>query len=298
MKIRVAVTGLSGLIGRHLIDDFSQKYELNEMFRSQPILTNKMGKSFRVDLTNQYDLMKTLHLIRPDVVLHLAAKTHIDACQEEAHLGNTSESWKINVGATHSLANYCQQNNCHLVLMSTECVFDGQKKSYLETDALNPINWYGITKTAAEEQVTGMIGKNTIVRGVIAYSNHSLGAKTLYGQILQQLKAQQTVNLVNDQLMTPTYIPDLVTALMKIIDHKIYGTLHITPSQKLTPFTFGQIMAAHLNYNLDLIQQTSLIDYLGKTRAALRVKHACLDSRLSARVLKMKFRNIGEVLTS
>lgn len=299
MSQKIAITGLGGTIGKRLIGQLPQDCHVYDLYNKAPAFTSGRENVFPVhlDLMNTEDISAVLDRIKPDVILHMAAKTHIDRCEEDRANGKEGVVWKTNVDSMHPIVEYVSNNPCHLIFLSTECVFDGKKSSYAENDKKNPLNWYGITKGAAEDMILDAKINASILRAVITFHEHD-ESRTLFGKILGQLEKRKPFTLVNDQRITPTYTDDIIKAILILMEKNNNGVFHVAPSQTTTPFVFGQEMAKSLGYDADLIKETSLEQFFGEAKAKLRVKNAVLDSAHSMPVLGFRARTINEVLHS
>ncbi len=139
MKHKYIVTGATGKIGSALTARLGDGNYIG-------ISRHETGRNLlRIDLSN-WDGKSERDLSGFDTVIHLAAKTHIDACEKDRPLGRNGEAWKDNVDATRKIVEFCRLGKKKLIFLSTECVFDGKKEKYYEKDNPNPINWYGATK--------------------------------------------------------------------------------------------------------------------------------------------------------
>lgn len=133
----------------------------------------------------------------------------------------------INAGGTKNIADACKENNCKMVYISTDYVFDGKGTSPWEPDCkdYSPLNVYGKSKLEGELAVSGTLNKYFIVRIAWAFgTNGNNFIKTM----LTVGKNHDTVRVVNDQIGTPTYTYDLARLLVDMIETEKYGYYHAT----------------------------------------------------------------------
>ncbi|MEP7167010.1 MAG: sugar nucleotide-binding protein [Candidatus Woesebacteria bacterium] len=292
----IAITGLSGEVGQFLLQEISSKVSVVDLFHTKPTVDSRVVSNFRFNLNDRIRMRRTLKKIHPDVFVHLGAFTHIDACEVDRINGENGIVWQTNVDSTAQIARYCAQTNTHLIFLSTECVFDGVKKSYTKSDHPSPINWYGITKAAAEKVICDSGCSYTILRAVIAYS--PTAKSSLWQKISSKLKNGSQVRMANDHWMTPTYFPDIALAIRKCVQKKPRGIFHVSALKLLTPYSFACKIAASLGYSKALIQSVPLESIIGKKKSELRLKFACLDSKESEKALLLHFRSVDEVIRS
>jgi dTDP-4-dehydrorhamnose reductase len=208
-KTSILVTGSNGLLGQKLTD-LLLTYP-NVMLHASGTGKNRhpisTGYTYHtLDITDVDSVTKLLNTINPDVVIHSAAMTMVDACESEK---NTCD--QINIQATRHLANACARRNIHLVHVSTDFIFDGLKGAdYNEEDVPNPVSYYGMSKWKGELCVMASGVSYSILRTVLVYgvvadmsrSNIVLWAKGA-------LEKGQPLRVVNDQWRSPTLAEDL-----------------------------------------------------------------------------------------
>lgn len=289
---RIAVTGLHGALGKHMIP--KNEAALIDLFHEHPAHISETQHQ-QCNLSRPSEIASILTRVHPDVMVHMAALTHIDRCESDRKHGKDGEVWKVNVDATAHIAQYCAQTGTPMIFLSTECVFDGEKAFFAEHDHKNPRNWYGVTKSAAEDAVLSSGAPAAILRSVIAYHENDEG-KTMYGKIHQAFRAGAPFRAVRDQQITPTYIPDILYAIDVCIEKKLVGIFHFAPKISTTPFDFARAIAKKIGIDDSLVQPTILLEYFGKERANLRLQHACLAMDETVRTLDFRPKEVHEVL--
>ena len=176
---------------------------------------------------------------------------------------------------TREIAAFGKRNNVPILYMSTECVFDGKKEFYDESSKKNPLNWYGRTKSEAEDIILSSNSRATIIRAVMVYHKRDNG-KTLFGKIYNVLKKDLSVQAVSDQFITPTYTYDVTRTIQHYLSHETPGIYHVSSNQASTPFRFAELIANAYQYRPTRIHKITLDKFYGHERAALRLRHACL----------------------
>ena len=199
---KILVTGANGQLGsefRHL-SNIDNKY--------QWIFTDRE----ELDLTDLENLTYEISQIKPDLLINCAAYTAVDKAESEIELADV-----LNHQAVGIMANWTFANDCKFIHVSTDYVFDGTSNVALSEDApTGPINVYGKTKLAGENASLKGNPLSIIIRTSWVYS--SFGANFVK-TMLRLLKEKDTLNVVDDQIGSPTYAADLAQAIFAIINH-------------------------------------------------------------------------------
>jgi dTDP-4-dehydrorhamnose reductase len=215
----------------------------------------------------------------------MAAITHIDNCEKDKENGEQGKVWKVNVDASFEIAKYCEEKNKRMIYLSTECVFDGSQKYYSERAKKNPKNWYGFTKSKAEDKIISTKAKVAIIRSVVAYHISDRG-KTIYGKFVAKLRSGNTVYAVTDQKFTPTFTNDIVDVIIRVIENRLSGIFHVAPRKSITPYEFALLVAKRNKFPTSRVKKTTLRKLYGPERAKLRLRNASLSSVNSNKILK------------
>src|SRR3990167_622949 len=162
MKIPVLATGLSGLVGTRVRDILAGQFE----FEDVSLATN-------IDITNKEQLEEVFNNSESNVVLHMAAKTDVDGCEDDKLYGEEGAAWQVNVTGTLNVAEAARNTGKRIIYISTDFVFDGTRASYSEEDIPNPLSWYGFTKFKAEEELLKSDSDVTIIRISYPYRNRN-----------------------------------------------------------------------------------------------------------------------------
>ena len=232
--IRVLVTGAGGQVGVDLIDTLRGQFPPGADATFQPDGHLVDIDEFEVlgvthhelDLTDRDATLRAVERTRPDVIVHLAAYTQVDRAEQDVEA-----CYAINAGASETLSLGAHDAGAHLITISTDYVFDGEKGSaYVEDDVTNPLNVYGASKRAGEllcasddtivrtSWVMGVRGKNVL---------HAIAARAASGE---------SVRFVNDQTGTVTLASDLARALVTLVRTRPGGTWNVANSGTTTWF--------------------------------------------------------------
>lgn len=178
----------------------------------------------QMDITDAAAVERVLSAAQPDVVVHCAAWTAVDAAEDAS---NAEKVRAINAGGTENIARVCKALHCKMVYISTDYVFDGQGSTPWQPDcqSYKPLNVYGETKLAGELAVSKWLDKFFIVRIAWVFG---LNGKNFIRSMLNLGQTHDTIRVVNDQIGTPTYTFDLARLLVDMLLTEKYGYYHAT----------------------------------------------------------------------
>ena len=171
--------------------------------------------------------------VSPSLIVHAAAFTNVDACEEEK-----DEAFRVNTRGTESLARAAREAGCLLVYISTDYVFDGSKGSpYTEADTPGPINYYGLTKFYGEKHVRDLVPRHLVVRTSWLFGPNG---RNFVDTITEKASKNGSVRVVDDQRGCPTYTYHLATGLRDVIAKGLEGIVHLTNSGDATWFDLAR----------------------------------------------------------
>lgn len=178
----------------------------------------------RLDITDTVAVNAALMRIKPDAVIHCAAWTAVDAAEDEENRGRV---YAVNVDGTANIASACSALDCKLLYISTDYVFDGQGDEPWRPDCRTyaPLNVYGRSKLEGELAVASTVERSFIVRTAWVFG---VNGKNFVRTMLELGRTHDSLRVVNDQIGTPTYTPDLARLLANMIESEKYGYYHAT----------------------------------------------------------------------
>jgi dTDP-4-dehydrorhamnose reductase len=205
--MRIAVTGSKGQLGRALLRQL-QAEELLELDIPEHDITHLMA------------LDATLERFRPDMVIHCAAMTDVDGCERDPDV-----AYRLNVLGSRNVAVCAERAGAAIVYVSTDYVFDGsQSEPYRETDEAHPLSVYGRTKWLGEEAVRHLCPRHYVVRVAWLYD---AGSRNFVSTVLRLADQRDHVQMVTDEIGSPTYAHDVAMALDQLIRLPAYGIYHL-----------------------------------------------------------------------
>jgi dTDP-4-dehydrorhamnose reductase len=219
--MNILITGVNGQLG----------HELYDMLDGKETVTGIDIED--VDITDAQKVHEYINDFQPDVVIHPAAYTNVDACESNVDL-----AYKVNSVGAQNIASACLNTGTKMVYVSTDFVFDGQKEEpYIEFDTPNPLSIYGKSKLAGEMLASHILNRLFIVRTAWLYG---LNGNNFVKSILRQTKEKDTLTVVNDQWGTPTYTKDLAEVICRLIYTDGYGIYHATNNGQCTWYDFAK----------------------------------------------------------
>jgi len=251
--MKILGTGLTGLIGSRITELLAQKY-----------LFENISRTTGVDVTDEDQVKKAIGESDCEVVLHLAAFTNVKEAELERDLGESSQSWKINVVGTENIIAACEDLGKKLVFASTDLVFDGEntpKEGYSEDDKENPLNWYAITKYEGELRVRESKAPWIVVRPAYPY-RASFEKNDFVRLFVQKLEKGESLTLLSDRIISPTFIDDLAYALDSLLSKDLTGIYHIVGDTKLSIFEAGEIIADIFGLDKNLLSKSTRKEFL------------------------------------
>ena len=210
--MKVLVTGVKGQLGFDVMKELEKRN-----YQAVGVDIEEM------DITDQTSVEKVLMDVRPEVVIHCAAWTAVDAAEEEE---NKEKVRLVNGIGTENIAKVCSEIKAKMIYISTDYVFDGEGiRPWEPEDERKPLNVYGETKYEGELAVEKWLEQYFIVRIAWVFGTNG---KNFIKTMLNLGKSRDRLTVVNDQTGTPTYTYDLARLLVDMSETSHYGIYHVT----------------------------------------------------------------------
>ena len=262
--MRVFVTGANGQVGR----------EVARVLKGAPLYL----ATHETDNVSDQRIVESIVRERPDLVIHAAAMTDVDACEREPEAAS-----RVNEEGTRLVARGAAQAGAFLVTISTDYVFDGDKgTSYVESDQPHPINVYGQSKLAGERAARNETDRVCVVRTAWVFG---LGKNHFITIVLNRLRQGEPVRAVIDKYGSPTSTKDLVAAMLRLVERRATGIYHVAGAGSCNWFEYAEqiLKSAGRSHQLEPIQFADL------NRPASRPANSALASeRLPALGIMMR----------
>ncbi|WP_419148622.1 dTDP-4-dehydrorhamnose reductase family protein [Pseudoalteromonas 'SMAR'] len=229
----IMITGASGLLGRSLMQEFSASFNVIGCAFSRA--TTPL---YKLDLADKQAVLVFLDDHQPDILVHAAAERRPDQCQQ-----HPEATKQINVAATKFLAEACRERGIRFCFISTDYVFAGTHPPYSEQAKPEPVNFYGVTKYAAEQAILADSEQHTIVRVPVLYGDVEYLGESAVTVIAEQLLREHCVQ-DHWAIRYPTHVEDIALTLRDLFtQHDCSGIYHISAKQALTKYEMACIMA-------------------------------------------------------
>jgi len=265
--MRILITGVSGLLGAHLAAALQGEHEVAGV-DSHPLWGDVSIRFFRGDLTDPAFVDTAMHAFVPEILIHCAALTDVDACEKNERL-----AYAVNVGTTEALVKRLKPNT-RFVYISTDAVLRGDQPLATEQDVVAPRTVYGRSKRKAEQVVERGVEHHLIIR--TNFFGWSSGRKKTFGEWLyRSLERGLPIHLYKDVFFTPLYVMDLVGGLQRLMEGQHRGLFHLTGRERLSKYEFAARLAALAGFSMAHARKNSLSE---GEHAAPRARELSLDS--------------------
>jgi dTDP-4-dehydrorhamnose reductase len=223
--MRIAVVGANGQLGTEIVKEFADE--------SVIALTQS-----EIEISDLDSVRNAITAARPDVVINTASLVNVELCEKE-----TEKAFLVNeTGALH-LAMVSEDMKIPLLHISTDYVFDGTKRTpYEESDATNPLNVYGASKLAGERAIQQHCSRHYVVRTSGLYGHAKCLGKgaNFVEKILARSREKSELQVVNDEILTPTFTVDVARQLRALLKSGEFGLYHATNNGQCSWFEFAK----------------------------------------------------------
>ena len=272
------ITGADGLIGNYLVQtapEFAMRWRLRALTRGQ------------LDLLDFEAVRREFKKDRPQLVIHCAAISVVSEAQKNPALAK-----KTNVEVTKLLAELAAE--IPFVFFSTDLIFDGRKGNYAETDAPNPLHFYGETKVAAEEIVLKnprhLVIRTSINGGISRAGNRGFNEQLRHCRC----KIGQGMTLFTDEFRSPIPAVETARAVWELAQKNCAGIYHVAGAEKLSRWQIGELLVKRWPEMKTKIESGSAKDFAGPPRAL----DTSLDISKAQKVLSKPLPGLGEWLAA
>jgi dTDP-4-dehydrorhamnose reductase len=253
---KVLLTGSNGLLGQKLIELYLQDktIDLIATARGENRYPVKKGYTYvSMDVTDVRNVKDTIAMHQPDTIIHTAAMTNVDTCETDQERAE-----KLNVDAVEYLVDAANTVEAHFIHLSTDFIFDGEDGPYTEEAEPEPLSYYGETKLAAENMVRNQCHKWSIARTILVYGIvHDMSRSNIVLWAKGALEKGQPINVVNDQVRSPTLAEDLAMGCKLIEQKEAEGIFNISGKDQMSIVEIVERVADYFNLDKSIITQVS-----------------------------------------
>jgi dTDP-4-dehydrorhamnose reductase len=251
--MKIVITGSNGLLGQKLVAALRHdpQVQLVATSRGADRTPIPLGPQYRsMDITVQAEVDEVFATTMPEVVIHTAAMTNVDACELDPAACQLQ-----NVTATEHVVQAAKRHGCHFIHLSTDFIFDGENGPYREEDVPAPLSIYGQSKLDAEQLVMNAglakwaIGRTIIVYGIaegLSRSNVVLWAKSA-------LEKGQPIKVVDDQWRMPTLAEDLADGCIRIAKRGATGIFNLSGPDGMSILELVQRVGAFFHLDTSVV---------------------------------------------
>jgi dTDP-4-dehydrorhamnose reductase len=273
--MRVLVTGAGGQLGRDLVDALRGEVPLGGV--ADDPATGWLGRRpacdvvalghAELDVADRSAVSTVVEGTRPDVVVHAAAWTAVDACEEDP-----DRAFAVNASGTRHVVEAARRTGAHVLYVSTDYVFDGcSPRPYVEWDTPNPLSVYGRSKLGGERELGP---EDCVVRTSWVCGAH--GAN-MVRTVLRLASGDGALSFVDDQHGCPTFTADLAGAIAVLAADRRPGVFHVTNTGPTTWFEFARAVLAAAGEDPGRVAPIATTD-LDPPRPAPRPANSVLDN--------------------
>ena len=226
-----------------------------------------------IEMTDEQQVNSILSSNMPDVVINTAAYHRVDDCEDNVEL-----SFAVNSYAVRTIARICNDLGITFVHFSTDYVFGGEKKTpYVEDDCPNPHSVYAVSKLAGELFVRNICSRYYLIRTCGLYGAKGVSGKgsNFIETMIRLANGEKPLNVVSDQIVTPTYARELAAKVSQLIRTEEYGSYHITNNGGCSWYEFARTIFELTGIDAD-ISPISSSEFGAKAR---RPAYSVLENR-------------------
>lgn len=280
---KIFITGGSGLLGANLTRMASERFETYAAYHQHPVKI-KNCKTFRMDITNPQEVIQTITKIRPELIIHTAALTDVDYCEDHHEAARS-----LNVDGTRNLAKAAEGTGAKFIYISTDSVFDGKRGMYSEEDTPNPLSYYAKTKLEGERLLEKLDLNYNIARTSI-YGWNAQEKLSLAEWVIHGLQNKKEMAMFTDVFFSPILVNNLAEALFEIYERDLRGILNVAGAERCSKFHFGEKIAERFDLDKTKIKPISIDDF--KNFKAPRPKDVSLDVSKAKKKLRTKLLDV------
>jgi dTDP-4-dehydrorhamnose reductase len=281
---RALIVGAGGFLGAYLVESATEKFEVirGERGAAEP-------GGIVIDITDSSSVDRAFEIVKPDVVLLLAAISDIDRCETQP-----AQAFAVNVRGVENVANTCARMNVRLLFTSTAAVFDGSKHGYHEEDEVNPVSVYGETKVRAEAVLREIMPTAVTIRFSLALGFAlRAGTNSMLDGLQANWRTGKSVALSTSECRNPLHAQSVSEIMIRLAaDYKMSGVYHAGACDSISRYELARRLAVRAGFPDHLVQpQTNPIP----GRAPRGKDHFLLTDKLRS-VCRMEIPTCDQVI--
>jgi len=285
--VKLLITGGSGFLGSKIASISLKKgYETYSGYNKHKAMN---GIPVQFDICDKKAVNKSFERIKPEVVIHAAAFTNVDKCEENIEIAR-----RVNIEGTRNIVKSCKFHNVFLIYISTDYVFSGEEGMYKEIDKPKPINYYGLTKFEAEKIISSSSIKWSIARPSAIFDFTPAPRKSNFALwLIKRCREKKKMKIITDQWVSPVLNTNLSEMILEIIERKLTGIYHLAGATPLNRYDFAMLLCDTFHLDKDLIHPTKSSNMKWRAKRPL---NSSLDVTKAMNKLKNKPLHIHEAI--
>ncbi|EPX55179.1 dTDP-4-dehydrorhamnose reductase [Cystobacter fuscus DSM 2262] len=253
--MRFLVTGSNGLVGSRVCALLEKGgHEVVGLGRG-PRRTEGAYRYVECDLTRDTDVAAALEAAAPEVIIHPASMTEVDACERDPE-----QAYAANVAAVAAVGRGARKLGAHLVHVSTDYVFDGDHGPYDEQALPNPRGVYALTKHMGEQAARTFVPGCAIARTAVVYGWPAAGRPNFGAWLVGAFEKGQQVRLFEDQFVSASFADSVAAMLVELGERKLGGIWNTCGADVVDRVSFGRSLCEVFGFDPGLITPTRLVD--------------------------------------
>ena len=286
--MKILITGGSGLLGSKISEKAMEKG--HDVYSGYNAHEAEFGIPVKLDVCQGAVLQKTLKEVEPEVVIHTAALTNVDKCEEDKDL-----AWKVNAEGTKNIAKLSRKHKAFLIYVSTDYVFSGEQGLYKERDEPDPVNYYGATKLEGEKTVKAIAKDWCITRPSVIYGSTPAAGKVNFALwVIEKLEKREPLKIITDQYVSPTLNTNLADMILEAAERRLTGIYHLAGATPVNRYSFAKLLTEKFGLDTNLIKPAKSEEMKWKAR---RPKDTSLNVEKAKGALRNKPLEVTEALS-
>jgi|WetSurMetagenome_2_1015567.scaffolds.fasta_scaffold00594_9 dTDP-4-dehydrorhamnose reductase len=243
---KLLVTGASGFLGYNVCRAAAGSWDVFGTYLSHPVSIAGV-KTLKADCSDQEPFSIVFRDIRPDAVIHCAARSDPNRCQEDP-----AASYRNNVRTSITVASLCAQQGIPCVFTSSDLVFRGDNPPYDEQGDTGPVNIYGEHKVAAEKGMAMECPDVTVCRMPLMFGDALPPARSCIQPLIAAIREKREIKLFSDEYRTPVSGATAAKGLLLALELSP-GILHLGGRERISRYEFGLLVARMLGSDASMI---------------------------------------------
>tara|TARA_B110001454_G_scaffold13402_2_gene12162 strand:- start:105 stop:998 length:894 start_codon:yes stop_codon:yes gene_type:complete len=285
---KILILGASGRVGKEIYKILKNNFpdSKNNVFGTYH--NKKNDHLEHLDLNDLSEIKNIFKTIQPNILIHTAGMIYPIECEENQDL-----AWNVNVIGTKNIVECCKKYNCKLVYLSSDYVFDGIENIYDESHVVNPINFYGKTKSESEKLVLDL--EDSLIVRTAWVNDYDKNSKSFVMQVINSLNNKNFFNAPSDQFGHPTLSHNLAEIVIELIHKKSTGIFNVAGLTFIDRYNFAKKIAETFSLDSSFIHEVSTAELHQPIKRPSRIQ---LDFKKIQSTVSTKLLTLNEQLES